>query len=38
MRTYWDMKLAELVRSQNLNENKLIMNDEELNQIVSRFI
>lgn len=38
MRTYWDMKLAELVKSQKLNENKLIMNDEELNQIVTRFI
>lgn len=38
MRTYRDMKLAQLVRSQKLYDNKLIMNDEELKQIVSRFI
>lgn len=38
LRSYWDVKLAELVRSQKLNENKLIMNDEELKQIVARFI
>lgn len=38
LRDYWDMKLAELVKSQKLNENELIMKDEELNQIVTRFI
>lgn len=38
LRSYWDVKLAELIRSQKLNENKLIMNDEELKQIVARFI
>ena len=38
LRSYWDIKLAELIRSQKLNENKLIMWDEELKQIVSRFI
>lgn len=38
MRNYWDMELKKLITSQKLNENKLIMNDPELKQIVNRFI
>jgi hypothetical protein len=36
MRTYWDMELQKLIRSQNLKENKLIMADAELSEIVNR--
>lgn len=38
LRTYWDEKLKELVESQKLNENELIMKDGHLAEIVSRFI
>lgn len=38
LRSYWDAELKKLIMSQKLNENKLIMNDEELKQIVARFI
>ena len=38
LKTYRDMKLKEIITSQKLNENKLIMNDPELKQIVNRFI
>lgn len=36
LRTYWDMELQKLIRSQNLKENKLIMADAELSEIVNR--
>lgn len=36
MRTYWDMELQKLIRSQNLKDNKLIMEDKELSEIVNR--
>ena len=38
LRDYWDGELKKLIISQRLNENKLIMADEELSKIVSRFI
>lgn len=38
LRTYWDIKLSELIRSQKLNENKKIMEDKHLAEIVNRFI
>lgn len=38
LRSYWDMKLKELIHSQRLNENKMIMWDKHLAQIVNRFI
>lgn len=38
LRTHWDIKLKELITSQRLNENKMIMSDPHLNQIVSRFV
>jgi glycosyltransferase involved in cell wall biosynthesis len=38
LRTHWDIKLKELITSQKLNENKLIMADKHLAEIVNRFI
>ena len=38
LRTHWDIKLRELITSQKLNENKMIMWDKHLAQIVNRFI
>lgn len=38
LKDYWDAELKRLIISQNLKDNKLIMWDEELKQIVSRFI
>lgn len=36
LRTYWDEKLKELVNSQKLYDNKLIMSDEHLREVVER--
>lgn len=38
LRTYWDEKLKELINSQKLYENELIMADDHLKNIVRRFI
>ena len=38
LKTHRDIKLAELVRSQKLNENKMIMADSHLAQVVNKFI
>lgn len=38
LRTYWDEKLKELIISQKLNKNKLIMADEHLKEVIDRFI
>ena len=38
LRTHWDIKLKELITSQKLKENKLIMADKHLAEIVNRFI
>ena len=38
LRTHWDMKLKELIISQKLYDNKMIMWDRHLNEIIHRFI
>lgn len=38
LRTHWDIKLRELIQSQRLNENKMIMSNKHLAEIVNRFI
>lgn len=38
LRTHWDIKLSELIRSQKLNENKMIMADKHLAEVVNKFI
>ena len=35
LRTYWDMKLTELITNQKLNENKLIMADDHLREVIN---
>lgn len=36
LKTYWDMKLKELINSQKLYDNRLIMDDKELSLVVTR--
>lgn len=38
LRFYWDIALRDIITSQKLNENKLIMWDKHLKEIVDRFI
>ncbi len=38
LRTHWDIKLRELIHSQRLFDNKKIMSDKHLAEIVNRFI
>ena len=36
LKTYWDIELGKLIRSQNLKNNKLIMNDKEMATVVNK--
>jgi hypothetical protein len=34
LRSYWDLKLREIITDQKLNQNKRIMADEHLNKVI----
>jgi len=36
LKTYWDIELQKLIKSQNLKDNKLIMADKDLSTVVNR--